>query len=548
MTRAKDPTAPVRVTFERTRKLAVPATLNAGKAAALKGTHDLYIDMLGFFVDFFNSHYLLVEAKDAKAALSACEKLVLAVTERKVAGQRRQARQAMAGWDFTARFGPVPRDLRRAAINAAYGHLVSNLEQVRAWQEAGKEERMPKLGVPANHPVLYAQVSKLKGAFYREGYVRLHLLDPSDNRWRWYNVPVAGRPGTLRLLGRSEAERARRAEARARAVEACRREGRLTKAGRPAFSDEEKGAMRLAVGAIEALSPTLVANRKGQVSLNVPFKQVVEVVRAEPGRLAGLHKTVMAVDTNTHNVTAVVKRGQKVLAARKLSYSAITARREKAVGTAIRKARLSGRRPRGERQDIALWEHIANQGETAARQAAAWLAKLAAAYGVTVIVFEHLRPYRPERGVRSTRSARANRRRSYWLRGKVRSYTADAALACGILTVERNPAWTSTSCPRCHRLGERFSASTTNPANKARFQCWHCGWAGDADLVAALNLHLKWERAFLYPSKDEVKAWKAAGRSKTPPKCGAAVRANHNGDSARLGAAGTAMLAVGKAA
>lgn len=292
----------------------------------------------------------------------------------------------------------------------------------------------------------------------------------------------------------------------------------------------------------------LVANREGQVSLNVPFKQVVEVVRAEPGRLAGLHKTVMAVDTNTHNVTAVVKRGHKVLAARKLSCSAITARREKAVGTAVRKARLSGRRPRGERQDIVLWEHIANQGETAARQAAAWLTKLAAAYGVTVIVFEHLRPYRPERGVRCTRSARANRRRSYWLRGKVRSYAADAALACGMLTVERNPAWTSSSCPRCHRLGERFSASTTNPANKARFQCWHCGWAGDADIVAALNLHLKWDRSFRYPSKDEVKAWKAAGRSKTPPKCGAAVRANHNGDSARLGAAGTAMLAVGKAA
>jgi|GEM_PF-2952007 len=548
MTRAKDPTAPVRVTFERTRKLAVPATLNAGKAAALKGTHDLYIDMLGFFVDFFNSHYLLVEAKDAKAALSACEKLVLAVTERKVAGQRRQARQAMEGWDFTARFGPVPRDLRRAAINAAYGHLVSNLEQVRAWQEAGKEGRTPKLGVPANHPVLYAQVSKLQSAFYKDGYVRLHLLDPSDNKWRWYNVPVAGRPGTLRLLERSEEEKARRAKARARAVEACRREGRLTKAGRPAFSDEEKSAMRLAVGAVEALSPTLVVGRKGQVSLNVAFKQAVEVVRAEPGRLAGLHKTVMAVDTNTHNVTAVVKRGQKVLAARKLSYSAITARREKAVGTAIRKARLSGRRPRGERQNIVLWEHIANQGETAARQAAAWLTKLAAAYGVTVIVFEHLRPYRPERGVRSTRSARANRRRSYWLRGKVRSYTADAALARGILTVERNPAWTSTSCPRCHRLGERFSASTTNPANKARFQCWHCGWAGDADLVAALNLHLKWERAFLYPSADEVKAWKAAGRSKTPQECGAAVRANHNGDSGRSDVAGTAMLAREEAA
>ena len=548
MTRAKDPTAPVKVTFERTRKLAVPSTLNEGKRAALKATHDLYKDMVTFFVDFFIAHSLLVDAKDAKAALSACEKIVLSVAGRKVSGQRRPARRAMVGWDFTARFGPVPRDLRRAAINAAYGHLVSNLEHVQAWQKTGRKGRMPKLGVPRPHPVLYAQVSKLPSAFYKDGYVRLHLLDPVAKRWRWYNVPVTGRPGTLGLLERSEAEKARRAEARARAVETCKREGRLTKAGRPVFSDEERRSMSLAVGAVEALSPALVLNGKGQVSLNVTFKQVVEVVRAEPGRLAGLHTTVMAVDTNTHNVTAVVKSGHKVLAVRKLSYSAITARREKAVGTAIRKARLSGRRPRGERQDTALWEHIANQGETAARQAAAWLAKLATAHGATVIVFEHLRPYRPERGVRSTRSARANRRRSYWLRGKIRSYTADAALACGILTVERNPAWTSSSCPRCHRLGERFSASTTNPANKARFSCEHCGWAGDADIVAALNLHLKWDRSFLYPSEDEVKAWKAAGRSKTLPRGRAAVRANQNRDNGRLDVAGTAMPAVEEAA
>jgi|SRR5579875_87713 putative transposase len=542
MTRAKDPTAPVRVTFERTRKLAVSKDLNAGKLAAIKATHDIYGRMLEFFVDFFNSHYLLVEAGDAKAALSACEELVLSVPARKLKGGLRQARQAMQGWDFTARFGPVPRDLRRAAINAAYGHLVAYDRQVKAWDKAGQKGTRPKLGVPANHPVLYAQMSKLSVAFYRDGHVRLHLLNPSSGTWDWYNIPVTGRPGTLSLLELSEAERTRRKEARERAVRACKLERRV-KGTRPVFNEAEKAEVRLAVGAVEALSPTLVVNRQGRVSLNVAFKQAVEVVRAEPGRLAGLHKTVMAVDTNTHNVTAVVKRGHKVLAARKLSYAPIVARREKAVGTAVRKARLSGRRPRGERQNIALWEHISNQGETAARQVAAWLTKLATAYGVTVIVFEHLRPYRPERGARLTRSARANRRRSYWLRGKIRSYTGDAALACGILTVERNPAWTSNSCPRCHRLGERFSASTTNPANKARFQCWHCGWAGDADIVAALNLHLKWERAFVYPSKDEVKAWKAAGRSKTPQRCGAAVRANPKRDSGHYDVAGTAMLA-----
>ena len=547
MSKAKDPTTPVRVSFERTRKLAVSKNLNAGKLAAIKATHDIYGRMLGFFVDFFNSHYLLVEAGDAKAALSSCEKLVLSVPTRKLKGGLRQARQAMEGWDFAARFGPVPRDLRRAAINAAYGHLVAHDQQVKTWDKTGQKGARPRLGVPANHPVLYAQVSKLSAAFYKDGHVRLHLLSPSSGTWGWYNVPVTGRPGTLSLLERSEAERTRRKEARKRAVRACKLEGRI-KGARPVFNDAEKAEVRLAVGAVEALSPTLVIDRQGRVSLGVPFKGVVEVVRAEPGRLAGLHDTVMAVDTNTHNVAVVVRRGQKVLAARKLSCSPITSRREKAVGTAIRKARLSGRRPRGERQAVVLWEHISNQGETAARQVAAWLTKLAVTHGVTVIVFEHLRPYRPERGMRSTRSARANRRRGYWLRGKIRSYTGDAALACGILTVERNPAWTSSSCPRCHRLGERFSASTTNPANRARFQCWHCGWAGDADIVAAFNLHLKWERAFVYPSKDEVKVWKAAGRPKTPPRGGAAVAPYPKRDSGQYDVAATAMLAREEAA
>jgi putative transposase len=525
VSRGRDQVAPVRVSFERTRKLSVSRELNTGKMAAIKATHDLYVEMLRFFVDFFTAHYLLVEARDAKAALPACEGLVLSVPERKVRGQLRPARRAMEGWDFVARSGPVPRDVRRAAINAAYGHLVSHQAQVEAWEEAGKKGRCPKLGAPANHPVLYAQVANLSSVFYQQGHVRLCLLDPSSGERRWYNVPVTGRPGTLALLERSEAERARRAAAREAAVAACKRQGRM-KDGKPVFSETEKAEVRLMVGAVQSLSPTLVVTKKGKVSLNVAFQQVAEVVRAEPGRIAGLHQTVMAVDTNTHNVSAVIKRGHKVLAVRKLSYAPVTARREKAVGTAVRKARLSGRRPRGEHQNIVLWGHISNQGETAARQAAAWLTRLAVAYKVTVIVFEHLRPYRPRREGRSTRSARANRRRGYWLRGKIRSYTADRALAEGVLTVERNPAWTSSSCPRCHRLGERSSASTTKQANKARFQCGHCGWAGDADIVAALNLHLKWGRSFVYPAKDEVKAWKAAGRPKTLPQGKAALVPN----------------------
>jgi IS605 OrfB family transposase len=176
------------------------------------------------------------------------------------------------------------------------------------------------------------------------------------------------------------------------------------------------------------------------------------------------------------------------------------AAREKAVGKAIAKSARSRHRSRGQRHCSTLWDHIANQGETCARQAAAWICVMAAEHGCTVIVFEHLRSYRPKRG---TRSARSNRRRSYWLRGRIRRYTAEKAIAAGVLTVERNPAWTSQMCPRCQRLGERFSASRKNPAHRARFACPACGWQGDAEVVAAFNLKRKWGRSFRYPTKAE---------------------------------------------
>lgn len=546
----KDATAAVKVRFVRTHKLAVPKSLNAGKRASVEATHAVYREMVAFFADFFMCHSLLVDAGDARAALTACENATVATRGRKVADTVYPARAAIAGWDFTARFGRVPRDLRRAAINAAFGHVDAHGKLVKAWEETqekgGRKKGKPSFGIPGQHPVMYGQMSKMSGDLYRAGHVRLNLLNPATRRWEWTNIPVVGRPDTLWLLEGSEAEKTRRRDARARLTERCKMSGRLTDKGAPCFTKDERAEMALAVGALEAASPTLVVDAKGSISVSIGFERAVEVVRAEQGRLAGMHPRVVTVDSNTHNVTAVVWDGDKVIAVRKFSYSDIVDNREKAVGAAIRQQRLARHRPRGERQSIRLWEHISNQGETAARQVASWITGLAVEHGATVIVFEHLRPYRParRRGAKCSRTARQNQKRSYWLRGKIRSYTGDRALVEGILIVERNPAWTSHSCPHCHRLGERFSASTTNPANKSRFRCGSCGWTGDADFVAASNLHAKWTRTFAYPAKDEVAAWrkKAAERTKTLLRGKAATVANSAKDAT------SAMLGQGRAA
>jgi IS605 OrfB family transposase len=333
------------------------------------------------------------------------------------------------------------------------------------------------------------------------------------------------------VLSECEAEASRQHEARRTATGLALASGRVDEKGRPKFTAEERASFRLAAGARQALSPTLVVSRKG-ISFNLPVESAVEVVKAEDGRVAGLHQRVVTVDINTFNVAVTAWNGDRILKTAKLSYGAIQSNRERQVGRAIAQSRQCAGRNHGERQSVRLWEQVRDQGETCARQAAAWITGFAQQHGATVIVVEHLGRYRPIRG---TRSRRANRRRSYWLRGRIREYTQDAALANGILTVQRNPAWTSQQCPRCHRLGERFSESRANPDNKSRFRCLNssCGWTGDADIAASMNLHRKWTRTFTWPSADEITVHRQRSSNlKTPRRRGASGTPNPPGNRA----------------
>ncbi len=166
----------------------------------------------------------------------------------------------------------------------------------------------------------------------------------------------------------------------------------------------------------------------------------------------------------------------------------------------------SGRPIKGERSNAGLWRYIAGLDAAVAWRVAAAIVAWAVAAGLQVLVFEHLRPYRPERGLSWSR--RTNRKRSYWLRGKVLAHVRHIALCHGILVVERNPAWTSHACPHCSHLGERFSSD--GRGYPGRFRCGHCGWTGDANIVAALNLQRKWQRVFRYPAAEEKRAAEAS--------------------------------------
>jgi IS605 OrfB family transposase len=71
------------------------------------------------------------------------------------------------------------------------------------------------------------------------------------------------------------------------------------------------------------------------------------------------------------------------------------------------------------------------------------IVEFALAHGASIIVFEHLGKFKPERGKCSRYS---NSKRSYWLRGRIFRYSRYKAWELGILTCRINPRDTSRLC------------------------------------------------------------------------------------------------------
>jgi putative transposase len=77
-------------------------------------------------------------------------------------------------------------------------------------------------------------------------------------------------------------------------------------------------------------------------------------------------------------------------------------------------------------------------------------------------------------------SKAVSRRVSYWHRRTLKERIEFKASAAGCRREQINPAYTSQTCPLCGYL---------NKANRQgdRFQCLKCGYAGHADVIAAIN-------------------------------------------------------------
>lgn len=74
------------------------------------------------------------------------------------------------------------------------------------------------------------------------------------------------------------------------------------------------------------------------------------------------------------------------------------------------------------------------------------IVEFARAHGATLLVFEHLTPYRPKKG---SFSQRGNEKRAYRLRSKIYHYSRFKAWEGGIVTCQVSPRDTGRECAVC---------------------------------------------------------------------------------------------------
>ena len=499
------PPEPVMVSVTRTMRLSIPNSTPATVVQAMENTQAEWDKAVRFYAELFLGYLAVFEEKKTVVKRDGEERQVpwsskdLLTWEERVTVPTERHPEVL--YDVSAVFPQMPVTLRRAAINAASGAVQGYLTNRGLWEQADPKGRGKEPNPPAPHPnlTLYAGMYHLDTSCLRKGSCRLKVL--AGGRWRWVDLPIGMPPYALDLFSESATELSRIAAERAE------QNARMATEERERRSDEEHERLRLTPGVWLAQSPTLVA-KGDDLYLHVPFvKRVALPGRAEERRLGEPDLKVGTVDLNADSTVAAAWEGQRCKGVETVWHA-----RENVKGACAAEGRTqkaSGTPIKGERSNRTIWTYVRNLDDSLAWQIASRLVAWAVLLGLQVLVFEYLRPYRPERGLSWSR--RANRKRSYWLRGQVLRHARDLALREGILTVERNPAWTSQACPACHLLAERYASGGVG--YPSRLHCGHCGWSGDANVAAALNLKLKWDRTFRYPTAEERRAAADARRA-----------------------------------
>src|SRR5947199_484766 len=120
--------------------------------------------------------------------------------------------------------------------------------------------------------------------------------------------------------------------------------------------------------------------------------------------------------------------------------------RKRQLGRIARKRSKTGIIAEDEQDNKHLWAKVTALDSDTAHQVSHRIVSFAKEHDATILVFEHLANFKPEKG---KYSKRGNSKRSYWLRGKIFKYSKYKAWNEGIITSRVNPRNTSRDCARC---------------------------------------------------------------------------------------------------
>jgi putative transposase len=165
-----------------------------------------------------------------------------------------------------------------------------------------------------------------------------------------------------------------------------------------------------------------------------------------------------------------------------------TAKGASLLGRIARNRRSTGIIAQGEQDNITLWATIRHLDDDTAHRLSRRIVDFAQAQGASLLVFEHLGSFRPERG---RYSRRANAKRSFWLRGKIFRFSRYKAWNVGIVTCRVNPKNTSQHCARCGTPAARYGPGEPREGYRPGAPlvwCAVCSKESNADHNASRNI------------------------------------------------------------
>jgi putative transposase len=160
--------------------------------------------------------------------------------------------------------------------------------------------------------------------------------------------------------------------------------------------------------------------------------------------------------------------------------------RKRQLGRVARNRSKTGIITEGEQDNAARWSKIRALDEDSAHQVSHRIVEFAKQHQASILVFEHLGHFKPQKG---KYSRRGNEKRSYWLRGKIFKYTKYKSWSEGIVTCRVSPRNTSRACARCGALVARYDAG--KPAEgytpgAPLVYCPQCHMHGNSDRNASI--------------------------------------------------------------